>query len=45
MPGAWWTIPEEAILDALRRAANGEDPDMIYAEMYANCDHESPDDT
>jgi hypothetical protein len=24
----------------LRRCYNGEDPDLIYAEEYANSDHE-----
>lgn len=36
----WWTIHGGDILAALRRAHNGEDPDLIYAEMYANSDHE-----
>lgn len=38
----WWTIHGDDILDALRRAAAGEDPDLVYAEMYANSDHEYP---
>jgi len=33
---SWWTIHGETIMEALKRAANGEDPDMIYAELYAN---------
>lgn len=33
----WWTISGAALLDALRRAAAGEDPDWVYAELYANC--------
>lgn len=32
----WWTISGEALLAALHRAQLGEDPDMIYAELYAN---------
>lgn len=24
----------------LRRVAEGEDPDLVYAEAYANSDHE-----
>ena len=36
----WWTISGEAFLDALRRAHQGEDPDILYAEHYANSDHE-----
>ena len=36
----WWTISGEAFIDALRRAHAGEDPDLLYAEHYANSDHE-----
>jgi hypothetical protein len=36
----WWTISGSDLLDMLRRAANGEDPDLVYAEAYANSDHE-----
>ena len=32
----WWAISGEALIDALRRVAAGEDPDLIYAELYAN---------
>lgn len=32
----WWAISGEAFLDALRRAHAGEDPDLVYAEQYAN---------
>lgn len=39
----WWTISGAALLDALGRAHRGEDPDLIYAEMYANSDHETED--
>lgn len=35
----WWTISGEALLYMLRRAASGEDPDLVYAEFYANCRH------
>ncbi len=40
----WWTIHGSEILAALRRAHDGDDPDVVYAEMYANSDHEYPDD-
>jgi hypothetical protein len=36
----WWTISGEALLDLLRRCHDGEDPDLVYAEAYANCDHD-----
>lgn len=35
-----WVISGAMFLDALRRAAAGEDPDLLYAEFYANSDHE-----
>ncbi len=34
----WWCIAGAELLDALRRAHQGEDPDMVYAELYANSD-------
>jgi hypothetical protein len=38
----WWAISGEGLLAMLRRVADGEDPDLVYAEEYANCDHERP---
>jgi len=32
----------ECFLEALRRANAGEDPDLLYAEWYANSDIERP---
>lgn len=32
----WWVIHGDTILDALRRANAGEDPDLLYTELYAN---------
>lgn len=32
-------ISGEALLDALRAVADGQDPDMVYIERYANADH------
>jgi hypothetical protein len=37
----WWTISGEALLAALRQAHDGEDPDLIYAELYVNSEHEN----
>ena len=34
----WWVISGDALLDALRQAATGTDPDLLYAELYANAD-------
>ena len=33
----------ETLLDLLRRVGAGEDPDAVYAEMWANADHWSAD--
>lgn len=41
-PLGWWTLSGEDFLDALRRAASGEDPDLVYAEMYVNSEHQRP---
>lgn len=38
----WWALPGDVLLDLLRRAHAGEDPDLLYAEEYANCEHEQP---
>lgn len=39
----WWAISGEALLEMLRRVSNGEDPDMVYAEEYANSQVERND--
>lgn len=39
----WWSISGEALLDLLRRAHDGEDPDLLYAEEYANAEREDVD--
>ncbi len=36
MTDEWWVIAAAQLQDALRRAAAGEDPDLLYAELYAN---------
>lgn len=35
----WWTIHGEEMLQMMKRAANGEDPGLLYAELYANSEH------
>lgn len=37
----WWAIHSDTIIDGLRRAHAGEDPDLIFAELWANSDHDS----
>lgn len=41
----WWTISGDCLIEMLRRVAAGEDPDLVYAEAYANSDHEHVDGT
>lgn len=36
----WWGIAGSELLDLLRRAHAGENPDLLYAEAYANSEHE-----
>lgn len=36
MVEGWWVISAEELLAALRRVSQGEDPDIAYAELYAN---------
>jgi len=36
----WWCIRGEDLLFMLHRVADGEDPDMVYTETYANADRE-----
>jgi len=38
----WWCICGADLLSMLRRCANGEDPDLVYAEAYANSKIERP---
>lgn len=39
----WHVIAGDHLLEALKRAHNGEDPDLLYAEMWANAEHEEPE--
>lgn len=39
-PLGWWSISGEALLDMLREVQAGADPDLVYAEHYANSTHE-----
>lgn len=36
----WWVISGDDLLAALKRAHSGKDPDLLYAELYANSDVE-----
>lgn len=38
----WWTLPHDVLAGLLARAANGEDPDALLVELYANSDTERP---
>lgn len=37
----WHVISGEQLLDTLRRVDKGEDPDLVYTELWANATHET----
>jgi len=39
----WWVIHGDDLIEMLQRAHAGEDPGIIYAEVYANSKLEEPD--
>ena len=41
-PMGWWTMSGEDFMNALVRCYNGENPEIIYTEMYANSNIEEP---
>ena len=43
-PLGWHVISGEDLLAMLRRVSEGEDPDMVYAEEWANAEHERIED-
>jgi hypothetical protein len=40
MSNAWHVISEPDLLELLRRCENGEPADTVYAEHYANANHQ-----
>lgn len=40
----WWTIHGDDLMDMLRAVADGQHPDLVYAEAYANGQVETPAD-
>lgn len=36
----WWCISAEAIMEMLYKVKDGEDPDVVYLEYYANSEVE-----
>lgn len=41
-PLGWWVIGGSELLAILRRVAEGELPDLVYAETYANSEVSKP---
>lgn len=39
----WWSLSGEDLMTSLYRAYEGENPEIIYAELYANSVIEEPD--
>jgi hypothetical protein len=35
----WWCIAGDSLMSALKRAYGGDDPTVVFAELYANADH------
>jgi hypothetical protein len=42
--GPWWAIHNDEILKMLYRVRDGEDPDMVLMQEYANSQSEYPED-
>ena len=40
----WWHLEGAELLAALHRAHDGDDPGVVYAELYANSDTDEFDD-
>jgi hypothetical protein len=40
----WHIISGEDLIESLRRCNRGEDADLVYAEVWANSEHERVDD-
>jgi len=36
----WHVISGKRLLEMLRRVSQGEDPDLVYAEEWANAEHD-----
>lgn len=39
----WWVLNGEVLREIMRRAAAGEDLDLLYLEYYSQCEHEDED--
>lgn len=37
---AWWTIHGSELLAALQRVHAGEDPRLVFADLWSRADHE-----
>lgn len=42
-PTGWWAVSGESLLEALRRVAKGEHPDVVYMELLANARTDPPE--
>lgn len=43
-PLGWHVIAGTHLLENLKRVAAGEDPDLVFAELWANAEHHSAED-
>lgn len=40
MSATWWVIEGDFLASLLRRAFDGEDPELLYVEAYSNSETE-----
>jgi hypothetical protein len=40
---SWWVIEDAALMSMLRAVQQGDDPDIVFAEHYANSEHQKVD--
>jgi hypothetical protein len=45
MSAVTWTVKGETLMSMLKRVHNGEDPEMVYMEGYANLFTEDKDES
>lgn len=38
---SWWVIEDAALMSMLRAVQQGDDPDIVFAEHYANSEHQT----
>ena len=39
MKNCWWVISSDSFREAMQRAHNGEDPQLLYVEYWVHSEH------